>query len=88
MIPSGLQTLFWDVNLDTFAPEQYPDYTILRVLELGDDPAVKWMQRIFPETQIKRVLSTEHRLSRKSANFWALVYGIPIREVAALNGSH
>jgi hypothetical protein len=88
MIPSGLQTLFWDVDLDTFAPEDFPDYTILRVLEFGDDSAVKWLRETFAESQIKSVLSTDHRLSRKSANFWAIVYGIPISEVAVLNGSN
>ena len=31
----------------------------------------------FSEPEILRVLRAERRLSRKSANFWALVYGIP-----------
>jgi len=29
------------------------------------------------------VIRAEHRLSAKSANFWALVYRIPAQEVAA-----
>ncbi len=87
MIPSELQGLFWDVDLASFAPETYPDYTILRVLELGDETAVRWLRHTFPETQIRSVLSTERRLSRKSANFWALIYGIPSENVAALNSS-
>jgi len=85
MIPSNLQALFWDANLDTFTPEAYPDYTIFRVLELGDEPAVLWLRQTFAESEIRRVLMTERRLSPKSANFWALVYGVPSREVAALN---
>jgi hypothetical protein len=87
MIPSNLQTLFWDMNLDTFTPEAYPDYTIFRVLELGDQAAVEWLRKTFSEAEIRRVLSTERRLSEKSANFWALVYRVPSREVAALNGN-
>ena len=87
MIPSNLQTLFWDTNLDTFQPEAYPDYTIFRILEYGDEQAVTWMRQTFPESEVRRVLSTEHRLSRKSANYWALVYGIPPQEVAALDES-
>jgi hypothetical protein len=88
MIPSNLQTLFWDTNLDTFIPEAYPDYTIFRVLEMGDEAAVAWLRRTFSEAEICRVLTTERRLSEKSANFWALVYRVPSREVAALNRSH
>ncbi|MFZ3211212.1 MAG: hypothetical protein WA188_06820 [Terriglobales bacterium] len=85
MIPSNLQTLFWDTNLATFDPTAYPDYTIFRVLEYGDEPAVEWLRQTFSEAEIRRVLRTERRLSRKSANFWALVYGIPPGEVAALD---
>ena len=88
MIPSNLQALFWDTNLDTFIPEAYPDYTIFRVLELGDDAAVAWLRHSFSEAEIQRVLKTERRLSEKSATFWALVYGVPSREVVALNSSH
>lgn len=85
MITSNLQTLFWDTNLDNFKPEAYPDYTIFRVLEYGDGPAVAWLRETFSESEIRRVLCTEGRLSRKSANFWALLYKVPFHDVAALN---
>lgn len=84
MVPSNLQTLFWDTNLDTFNPAEYPDYTILRVLEYGDKAAVAWMRATFSEDAIRRVIRTERRLSPKSANFWALIYRIPRGDVAAL----
>ena len=84
MIPQHLHTLFWDVNLDNFNPTAYPDYTIARILEYGDNQAVTWMRAAFGEAEIRRVISTERRLSRKSANFWALVYGIASDDVAAL----
>ena len=84
MIPRHLRALFWDVNVDTFIPTSYPDYTIARILELGDENAVKWMKETFSEADIKRVIATERRLSRKSANFWALIYGIARDNVAAL----
>lgn len=85
MVPRDLQSLFWDVDVAHFNPEAHPDYTIFRVLELGDEPAVRWLRQAFSESEIRRVLSTERRLSEKSATFWALVYGIPACEVAALN---
>jgi len=79
MIPRHLQTLFWDTNLDTFEPKAYSDYTIFRVLEYGDEEAVRWLRQTFSEADIRRVLVTECRLSEKSANFWAL------RSTAATN---
>jgi hypothetical protein len=84
MIPQHLYPLFWDVNLDNFNPTAYPEYAIARVLELGDENAIKWMKETFSEADIRRVIATERRLSRKSANFWALVYGIAPNDVAAL----
>ena len=84
MIPRHLHALFWDVNLDNFNPAAYPGYTIARVLELGDENAVRWMRKTFSEADIKHVIASEHRLSRKSANFWALIYGIAPDNVAAL----
>ena len=84
MIPQYLASLFWDTNLDSFDPLAFPDYTIARILEYGDRDAITWLKETFAEAQIVDVLRTERRLSRRSANFWALMYGIPVNQVAAL----
>ncbi len=84
MIPSELNTLFWDTDGESFQPEAWPEYSIFRVLEYGDDAAVAWMRQTFSEAQIRQVLTSERRLTPRSANFWALVYGIPSSEVPAL----
>ncbi|MCL5670608.1 MAG: antitoxin family protein [Acidobacteria bacterium] len=84
MLPEQFRALFWDVNVETLDPKQYPDYTIGRVLEYGDDAAVTWMRENFSEADIKRVLMKDHTLSKKSANYWALVYRVPREHVAAL----
>lgn len=83
MIPKDLRPFFWEINLETFEPREYPQYTIGRILEFGTDEAVAWMKSVFTEEEIKKVIREEHRLSRKSANFWALIYGISPEEVAA-----
>jgi len=84
MIPNDLHHLFWDTNLNNFNPADFPEYTIARVLEHGDRDAVAWLKKTFSEGQIVGVLRTERRLSRKSANFWALIYGVSAEDVAAL----
>jgi len=84
MITKELQPLFWDTNTATFDPIAYPDYTIFRVLEYGDESALVWLRETFADDEIRRVISTERRLSAKTATFWALVYQIPARKVAAL----
>lgn len=83
-IPKHLYNLFWDVNREKFDPIEYPRYTISRILELGDKEAVEWMKEHFSESQIEETLKIETKLSPKSANFWAIIFGIPFNEIAAL----
>ena len=85
MILPHARPLFWDVNLETFDPTAHPLYTIERVLEHGDEDDVGWLVGVFTKEQIHDVLRTDRRLSRRSANFWALVFDLPTREVAALH---
>ena len=84
MIPQYLHTLFWDTNLENFDPLAFPIYTIGRVLEYGNQDAIVWLKDTFSDTQIVEVVRMERRLSRRSANFWALVYGLSRDQVAAL----
>ncbi len=84
MIPQHLRPLFWDTNCDDFDPGAYPVYTILRVLEHGDEEDVAWLRQVFTTEDIHIVLRTDRRLSPRSANFWALIFGLPTRDVAAL----
>lgn len=84
MIPHQLRPFFWEVNGDTFDPQEYGDYAIGRILELGTEVAISWMKIVFTEQEIKKVIREDRRLSPKSATFWALLYDIPAEEVAAL----
>jgi hypothetical protein len=84
MLAHFLRPFFWDIDAGTFDPAAYPEYTIGRLLERGDSEAVAWLRSTFSEAEIRRVLVTERRLSRKSASFWALVYGVPASRIAAL----
>ena len=86
MIPQHLQLLFWDTNLEDFDPAAYPFYTIERVLEYGDEDAVGWLRRAFTHEQILDVLRTDRHLTPLSANFWALIFGVPARDVVAIRG--
>jgi hypothetical protein len=88
MVPKHLASLFWDTDVDTFDPTAYPVYTIERVLEYGDEDAVAWMRRAFSEEQVIDVLRTDRHLTPLSANFWALMFGVPVRDVAALHARH
>lgn len=87
MIPRHLDPLFWDIDTASIDPAAYPQYTIMRVLEFGDQEAVAWLRGSFSEQAIKEVVCKERRLTRRSATFWALVYDVPKHHVAALRQS-
>lgn len=84
MIPENIRSFFWDIDVESFEPKLYPDYTIGRVLEYGNREALSWLRSQFSEHQIKKVIRTERRLTRKSATFWALVYHLPSEQIMAL----
>ncbi len=79
-----LRRFFWDVDFENFDPQEYPRSTIFRLLEFGDERAISWLRSQFTKEEIEKVVRSESRLSARSAGFWALVYGIPTEEVAAL----
>ena len=83
-LPETLAPLFWDIDTRAFDPAAWPEYTLSRVLEYGDDEAVAWMRVSFSRDQIVHAVRSDRMLTPKSANYWALVYGVPREEVRAL----
>jgi len=83
-IPKYLQHLFWDIDTDSFDPVEYPQYTIVRVLEFGNERSIEWLRKTFEEAQIKSVIKMGRQLTSKSANFWALIFGISRDEILSL----
>jgi len=85
MIPQHLRPLFWEIDTDSLDLQKYLDYVIGRILEVGTDEAVSWMKATFQDDEIKKVVREDHRLSPKSATYWALLYEIPTAQVIALS---
>jgi hypothetical protein len=69
-IPPGL---FWDTDPSRLDLQQNKDYIIERILELGDEKAVRWLFSNYSRNEIRRVLAASRRISRKSANYWSLM---------------
>jgi hypothetical protein len=84
-LPESLNALFWDINIQKFNPFDYPVYTIARILEFGDEEAFGWLKSNFSEETIKNVIKSNRQLSPRSANFWAVIFNVPINKVFSLN---
>lgn len=87
MLPKFLRRYFWDVDFREIAMEQHKFYIIKRILEFGDEKAIRWMIKNFALQEIKDALCNFRDYSLKTANFWALVLGLEKDKVRCLNKS-
>jgi hypothetical protein len=83
-LPEFLKGYFWDVDFKKIGLEKNRLYILKRILNYGDEKAVVWMHKNFEESEIKNALSNFRDYSRKSANYWVLVLGMPREEVLCL----
>ncbi len=65
--------LFWDTEPDRLDFQKNKDYIVARVLELGDDRAVRWLFSKYSRSEIKEVLAGDPKISRKSSRYWSLI---------------
>jgi len=83
-LPQFLKPYFWDVDFAKLDCKKYSCFVLGRILEYGDKRAISWMQRNFTKGDIAGVLSRLRAVSPKSANFWALIYGIDKKKILCL----
>ncbi len=83
-LPQFLKPYFWDVDFAKLDHKKYSRFVLGRILEYGDKRAISWMQRNFTKGDIAGVLSRLRAVSPKSANFWALIYGIDRKKILCL----
>lgn len=84
-VPRYLKPYFWDTPLANLDPKKHRIFLIERLLNLGDLKAIQYLFKTYRKTTIKKVLSLSRNLSLKSAQFWALFFGLSKKEVQCLN---
>lgn len=87
MLPSLLKPYLWDVDPDTVDPSVHAVFLIERILESGDEDAIRWLFADYSREQVVDVLRSTRKLSRRSAGFWAHVLGVPAKDVTCLSKS-
>ncbi len=76
-LPDFLKPYFWETDLARISPRRYESYIIERVIEYGDDRAIRWLRQNYTPAQIARVVRTSRAISPNTANLWALTLKIP-----------
>lgn len=81
ILPGFLRPYFWEVDFSAICLPDHERYVLERVLEYGNDQAIRWLMKRFDAQAIGRVVRESRRLSRNTANLWALVLNIPKEEI-------
>lgn len=77
--------LFWDTDKKTLDLSKHKRFIIERVLRFGILSDIKWLLSVYNDQEIIEVLKTSKNIDRKTANFWAIHYGLDRDEVLCLN---
>lgn len=71
-IPTSLKQYFWDVDLGLLDTNRDSRFILERILEKGNDNAVRWLEQVYPYDQVAKVVTDSRRLSPKSRNYWGI----------------
>lgn len=87
MIPQNLHKYFWEYKVNEIDEDKFWFSVIERLLEYGDDEAVRWVINQYPKEKIIEVVKSSRCLSRKTANFWKNFFRLKEEEVLCLRKS-
>lgn len=76
-LPDFLEPYFWETDFASLRLPERQTYVIERVLEYGDDRAIRWLKATFTPETIADVVRHSRRISENTANLWALMLDIP-----------
>lgn len=84
ILPTFLKQYFWDVDFDQLTLEESGIFILKRVLDRGNDKAIKWLLQNYTREDIRKLLLVSRDLSAKTANFWADYLKVDKRKVVCL----
>lgn len=87
-LPKFFKKYFWDVDFSKINLKDSESFVAERLLEYGDEKALSWLLKNVKEKTIKKILLEERALSSKSANFWAIYFGLPKNKILCLKKSY
>jgi hypothetical protein len=78
-LPEFLRRLFWDYDAMRLAPDADRALIMLRVMEAGDQAAIRWVRARYGDAALTEFVEQRHGrgLSEKRLRYWALLLGWP-----------
>lgn len=84
-LPPFLSKFIWDVDPKAVDIDKNYFFVLERLLEEGDDAAIRWVMSYYTREQRLEVIRNSRRLSRKTARLWQNYYGLGEDEVRCLS---
>jgi hypothetical protein len=79
-----LRVFFWDVDINAIDLQLHKRFVIERLLQFGTANEVRWVLAHYLPADIIEVIRKSRNLDARTANFWAIHFGIPREEVRCL----
>lgn len=83
-LPKSFKQYFWEVDFNKIDPQKSGQYVIHRLIDRGNDKAIRWLLKTYPKDLIKEVVATRRGFSPPVANFWADFLKLDKRKVVCL----
>lgn len=80
-IPGWLDPYFWDINIWNLDLEDNRIFIIERLLNEGDQAALRWLFSIYSEKEIKEAVLAVRGLSLKTARCWQNYFNLREEEM-------
>jgi hypothetical protein len=88
-LPSSVASCLWSYDTAQLDTEKDKGLIIRQVLDMGDTAAATWMRSRYSHDEIVDVLYRTPRSSwrsKKSLNFWTMIYGVEPRSQVRVVG--
>jgi len=73
-LPEMLRPFFWDTDFQKLDISKDSFSIISRLLELGDETAIRILLKLYTAEEIVSVLQRSRSLSNRSRNFWNIFF--------------
>lgn len=75
-LPKFLHRYFWESDVEELKTKDSEKYIVERLLDRGDEKAIKWLFDNYDRQAISRVVLGNRQLSKKSLNYWLTILNL------------
>jgi len=85
--PPSIARFFCEICWEDRIADEYPFYTVERLIENGNLEAVRWLRDRYGDNFVRKVVCRSKNISRRTARYWQVVLDIPEEEIQCLSES-